>query len=307
MKLSVIVPAYNAAHCLRTCLDSLACQNLEDWEVIIVDDGSADETPQIIREYESRYPQLFRSITLENGGQGRARNIALASAKGEYIGFADSDDTVSPDMFPKMLKKAYAEQADLVICDFLRIDNFGEHYEPARMQNHPLAATGPVWNKLFRSSLIGDTRFSEGLWYEDFCFSAEMLIKSRKTVYIPEPLYRYICGHSSTMFNTNSRKNLDILRVFDELKEFLQQKGLEADLDFLAINHILLEAIKRVNAQDTPEKDEVIAQLRDYVRHQIPSLHSCSAFRSETRNRRIIMWMNYHGMEKFAGRILKIR
>ena len=99
MKVSIIVPVYNAEKYLEKCLDSLCCQSLDDYELILINDGSRDSSAQIMESYRGKYPDTVRTLTVENGGQGRARNIGISMAKGDYIGFADSDDWVCPDMF----------------------------------------------------------------------------------------------------------------------------------------------------------------------------------------------------------------
>ncbi len=94
MKLSIIVPVYNAEQYLHTCLDSLLAQNVRDSEIILVNDGSRDGSGRILEEYRVREPERLRVLTVENGGQGRARNLALDLAQGDFIGFTDSDDWV---------------------------------------------------------------------------------------------------------------------------------------------------------------------------------------------------------------------
>ena len=115
MKLSIIVPVYNVKAFLPACLDSLVSQTLEDYEIILVDDGSSDGSADIIKDYQQRYPQLISSIRVDNGGQGRARNFGIDMAKGEYLGFVDSDDWITEDMYEKLYNTAKAENADIVI------------------------------------------------------------------------------------------------------------------------------------------------------------------------------------------------
>ena len=305
MKLSVIVAAYNAEKTIGRCLDSLLCAVQEDYEIIVVNDGSKDGTGEIVKAHAAAHPEI-KLVETENGGQGRARNIALEKAEGEFIGFCDSDDFVLPDMFEKMLRAAEREKADIAICDFYRVCGEEKNYEKAALQNHPLSSAGAVWNKLFRREIIGDARFAEGLWYEDLLFSGKLLMKSRKTVFINEALYCYVFGHSSTMTNSNSQKNLDIIKVVEELRQYNSEMDLGADTDFLVINHVLLEAVKRVAVQNSPERDEVLSRLLAYVKDCIPKLSRCGAFRKESRNRRIIMGLLYGGHIELAMRILKI-
>ena len=98
MKLSVIVPVYNVENYLADCVDSILNQTMQDIEILLVDDGSKDASGRIADDYAARYPERIRCLHVANGGQGRARNFALPLAKGEYLGFVDSDDWIKPDM-----------------------------------------------------------------------------------------------------------------------------------------------------------------------------------------------------------------
>ena len=307
MKLSVIVPVYNVEKYLEECVDSLLNQTLSDLEIFLVDDGSTDRSGAIADRFAKEYPDRVHTLHLENGGQGRARNAALPMAQGDYIGFVDSDDWIERDMYEKMLDRAEKTGADVVVCDFL------EHYAdgreqtlPACFQDHPLSAAGSSCNKIFRRSLVGDLRFPEGLWYEDFYFSAVMLLRSKRTEFIPEPLYVYRRGQESTMHNNNARKNLDMLKIMELIEREIGEDARE-DFDFLVINHVVLDSISRLARQDAPDKAEVIRAFRRYAHEKIPHLTRCPSFRAETRNRRIIMFLNYHGLEQAAQLILRVK
>ncbi len=306
MKLSVIVPVYNTEQYLHRCADSLLRQQVDESEFLFVNDGSKDSSLGILKEYEKRFPDRVRVLDVPNGGQGRARNIALEQAEGKYIGFADSDDWVEDTMFSALLSLAEKEQADITVCDSWRVTEAGRTYEKACPQDHPLASAGSVWNKLFRRECVADLRFPEGVWYEDLAYTAKALMRSRKTVFLPKALYCYRSGNVSTMRNQNAKKNLDMLKVMDELIAFFGRER-QNDIDFLLLNHVLLESVKRVNLQQSPDKKEVIREMRRYVRHYIPHLSHCESFRSESRNRRIIMWLNYHGLEDVGQALLELK
>ena len=307
MKLSVIVPVYNVEKYLEECVDSLLNQTMKDLEIFLVDDGSTDRSGAIADRVAKENPDRVHTLHLENGGQGRARNAVLPMAQGDYIGFVDSDDWIERDMYEKMLDRAEKTGADVVVCDFL------EHYAdgreqtlPACFQDHPLSAAGSSCNKIFRRSLVGDLRFPEGLWYEDFYFSAVMLLRSKRTEFIPEPLYVYRRGQESTMHNNNARKNLDMLKIMELIEREIGEDARE-DFDFLVINHVVLDSISRLARQDAPDKAEVIRAFRRYAHEKIPHLTRCPSFRAETRNRRIIMFLNYHGLEQAAQLILRVK
>ena len=103
--ISVIIPVYNVAPWLKECLDSVLNQTFRDMEIIIVDDGSTDSSPEIIKEYAEKDNRII-AIRKENGGLGSARNVALKMAKGEYIAFVDSDDKIHPEVYTKLYEKA---------------------------------------------------------------------------------------------------------------------------------------------------------------------------------------------------------
>ncbi len=307
MRLSVIIPVYNAEKYLRECVDSVLDQTEKDLEIILVNDGSPDASGAIIAEYAARFPDKVTAISVENGGQGRARNIGIAAARGEFLSFIDSDDYIEPDMYALMLAAADENGVDVVVCDMeKRFDDGRREYVHAALQDVPLASAGSSSNKIFRRSTVGDIRFPEGLWYEDFAFSAKLLMLSRKTVFVEKPLYIYRCGQTSTMNNNNARKNLDILAIMRDIQGFAAAGGYRDGFEFLLINHVLLDSIKRLALQASPNKREVIAALRGYVRENIPKLSACASYRAEARNRRIIMWLNYHGMERLSIALLKL-
>ena len=308
MKLSVIVPIYNVEPFLPACLDSLLAQTLRDMEILLVDDGSSDASGAIADRYAAAHPERIRCLHVENGGQGRARNFALPLAEGEYLGFVDSDDWILPEMYERLCACADATGADVAVCDFLeRYDDGSERLAPAALQDHPLSFAGSCCNKVFRASLVRELRFPEGLWYEDFFFSAVMLMRSRRTEYIREPMYIYRRGQPSTMHNNNAAKNLDMLRIMDMLEKELDGPKAEQDFEFLLINHVLLDTISRLARQEDPDRKEIIRRFRAYVREKIPDLGRCASYRAERRNRRIIMRLNYMGLEDLGQRILRAK
>ena len=238
----------------------------------------------------------------------RARNRGIDIARGDYLGFVDSDDYVLPEMFETLCRTADAEGADIVDCE---IEAFYSDGRTERLRTwrdgKPIAAAGSACNKLFRRAFVGGTRFPEGLKYEDFGFSAKLLLRSEKTVHLPDALYRYRVGQPSTMHNANSRMNLDLLEVMEELREGMDPVKDRDDFEFLVLNHVLLDAIKRVAAQRGPERDACLRALRGYVQREIPRLESCAAYRSESRGRRTVMRLNYLGMHDLALKLLDLK
>jgi len=308
MKISVIIPVYNTQDYLSDCVDSILRQTLEDIEIILINDGSTDNSGKIIDGYVQKYPGKIRALTLVNGGQGRARNFGIDIAQGEFLSFIDSDDYLEANALELMYSAALENDADIVVCDMeKRFDDRRREYVKAALQNDPLASAGSSSNKIFRRSRVGEIRFPVGLWYEDFAFSAKLLLRSRKTVFVEKPLYIYRCGQSSTMNNNNARKNLDIIAIMEDIHTFAKGEEKLDGFEFLLINHVLLDSIKRLQLQSAPEKKAVIKKLRDYVKSYIPRLTECGSYQRESRNRRLIMLLNYYGLETLSIAILKIK
>ena len=308
MKISVIVPVYNTQDYLADCVDSILAQTLKDIEVILINDGSTDNSGRIIGDYVKKYPGIVRDLTVLNGGQGWARNFGIDMAKGEYLSFIDSDDYLEANALELMYSAALENDADIVVCDMeKRYDDGKREYVKAALQSDPLASAGSSSNKIFRRSSVGDIRFPVGLWYEDFAFSAKMLLRSKKTVFVEKPLYIYRCGQSSTMNNNNARKNLDVIKIMEEIHDFARRENKLDGFEFLLINHVLLDSIKRLQLQSSSEKKPVIKELREYVKKFIPKLTECESFRRESRNRRFIMALNYYGLEGLSIAILKLK
>ena len=117
-KVSVIVPVYNVEKYIDKCLESLVNQTLKDIEIIIVNDGSTDNSIKIVEEYKEKYKNKIIYLEKENGGLSDARNYGIQYAKGEYIAFLDSDDYVDRKMYEKLYNKAIENNSDIVECDF---------------------------------------------------------------------------------------------------------------------------------------------------------------------------------------------
>ena len=150
MKLSIIIPAYNAETTLQKCLNSVLEQSIGNYEVLVINDGSKDRTQEILDVYSQQYPDRFISRTVENGGQGRARNIGLELARGDWIGFVDSDDWIDADMFQKLLHTAENKDSDLVICDAMaHFPDGSTVQERTSRPGMPMASAGFANNKLF--------------------------------------------------------------------------------------------------------------------------------------------------------------
>lgn len=201
-KVSIIVPVYKAEKTLRRCVDSLLVQDLDDFEVILVDDGSPDRCGEICEEYAQR-DRRVKVIRQKNRGVAAARQAGLEAAQGEFTIHADPDDWVDQGMLSALFRKAKETEADMVICDYWlntyqgqqrvvqRLSSL-EHFEVIRDLFGSLM--GSTWNKLVRRECYEryGIRFPEGISYcEDLYVCVALLSNPLRVAYLPEAFYHY--------------------------------------------------------------------------------------------------------------------
>ena len=299
IKVSVIVPVYNVENYLVKCLDSLVHQTLKDIEIIVVNDGSPDNSQNIIDTYVKKYPKKIKAFSKKNGGQGSARNYGLKYAKGEYIAFVDSDDYVDLDMFFKMYNKAKEDNSDIVICGNKNISLDGKiiGIEKAQIYNNLdldiLFGKMAVWNKIYKKEILKGIEFRNKYWYEDLDYSIKVLLNNSKISFMDDALYNYLIRPGSTMNNSNIAKNLDILLAFDEILKYFKNKmndDIYAKLEFLAIYHIYIASTSRVLlAKDKlKNKKKIINKFREYMHNNFSNYQNNSYLHYMSTNKKII-------------------
>ncbi len=237
-KITVITPVYNAASYLDRCLESLMAQTFSDFEVILVDDGSADGSGALCDLWAERDTRV-RVIHQANAGQAAARNRALDIARGEYIAFVDSDDYVHPRFLETLLSNLLDAGADVSVCRYLRTPN---SREDADYVNRPILYGGPeyvrrgllgeipcgvwlLWDKLFRAECFREVRLPEGRINEDNATVYKILYECHHIVDTDAILYFYFENRDSTVLQTFRKKHLDWLLVPEEMIAFFSQKG----------------------------------------------------------------------------------
>ena len=230
-KVSIIVPVYNVEKYLAKCLDSLVNQTLEDVEIIVVDDGSRDNSKQIIDEFQTKYPDKIKSFVKENGGLSDARNFGLDRANGEYIGFVDSDDYVTAEMFEEMFSLAQKYDAEMVICNLQKVDENGKIVQKlTQVPNMPekidLAKNLSVFsdlgyfacNKLFRRDLFENKRFKKGVHFEDIQLVPQLLLSCKTLAQTQNYHYQYL-ERQDSITKTHTEKGLDLLNAVKDVEE----------------------------------------------------------------------------------------
>ncbi|MDQ0253157.1 glycosyltransferase EpsH [Evansella vedderi] len=268
-KISIVVPIYNVDEYLSRCLDSLLSQTIEDIEVITINDGSTDNSLEILEQYAKKDSRII-IIDKENGGVSSARNAGLKIAVGDYIGFVDPDDWVNQEMYRSMYDIAMKDKADIVMCSYIR--EFGSH---SKVKNFPLPkkvifqeedvrfkllrrlvgpikdevakpelldAWGTVWSKLYRRELIMDnqvtfTDLSEIGTNEDSLFNVEVIYYAKSFVFINEHYYHYWRANDASVTTGYKPALVDkYTNLYEKIEAFLEKKKLEPEF-YIALNN----------------------------------------------------------------------
>ncbi|KAA2216269.1 glycosyltransferase family 2 protein [Chryseobacterium sediminis] len=234
-KVSVIVPVYNVENYLTKCLDSLVKQSLSSIEILVVNDGSKDDSGKIIEEYAQRYPEKIKAFTKENGGLSDARNFGLDRAAGDYIGFVDSDDYVSETMFEEMLQLGEKHQAKMVICNIQKVDETGKVTQkltqlPNMSEKINLESNFSVFsdisyfacNKLFKKELFNQRRFKKGVHFEDIQLIPQLLLDCDAIAQTQNFHYQYL-ERTDSITKTHTEKGLDMLKAVADVEKVFNE------------------------------------------------------------------------------------
>ncbi len=261
IKVSIIIPVYNAENYLRVCLDSVCTQTLEGIEAIVVDDGSTDGSAGILEEYKTEHPELFHIYRVENQGTSHARNYGLSKASGEYILFADSDDLLSYNMCEMLYEKAVQDNDDVVLCRYYDMRErpltkrlyrtkskaYMVSYETdfnVHERKFQLTHISPFpWDKLFRRSLIEKYPFPQGIRFEDLAIMYPVLCEAQQVGVLTQHLYNYRRASEGSFLNTLSERTLDIIKALSQMVESLKANGhfseFYEEVEYICIRHIL--------------------------------------------------------------------
>lgn len=201
--ISIIVPVYKVESYLKKCIKSIVNQTYRNIEIILVDDGSPDDCGKICDEFSEQDSRIV-VIHKENGGLSDARNAGLDIAKGNYIGFVDSDDWIACDMYEKLLNAIHKYDAEIAICcikkirkDKTEVQDIERNIVYSKQKAlYELIVDKNVnsfaWNKLYKKELFQNLRFPKGRVFEDTLFMYQIFEKANRVVHINEPLYYYL-------------------------------------------------------------------------------------------------------------------
>ncbi len=280
-KVSVIVPVYNVEKYIEKCLNTLVNQTLQDIEIIVVNDGSTDNSEKIINEFLEKYPEKIVYLKKENGGLSDARNFGIPYAKGEYIAFVDSDDYVETFMYKEMYEIAKKENSDMVECDFIweypnksRIDT-GEIYNNKKEMAQKVRVV--AWNKLIKKSILDETKieFPKGYRYEDLEFTYKLIPYLDKVSFLKKPCVHYI-QRDNSISNTQNERTKEIFDILDHIIDYYKEKGIyeeyKTELEYTYTRIVLCSSLLRMcKVKDKEIKKKLLNLAWDNLNNRFPN------------------------------------
>ncbi|MDR0677834.1 MAG: glycosyltransferase [Holosporaceae bacterium] len=241
-KMSIIIAVYNVEEFLKQCLTSVLNQSLKEIEIICVNDGSQDNSLDILNEFAATDNRLI-VINQENKGQGAARNSAMKVARGEYIGFVDSDDWIDLDYFQKLYETAQKYNADIACCGIVReyssksrikLNIKEEKLYCSAIERYRIAEIPQksyIYNKIYKRSELENNEifFPEGVYFEDIYFSTRALYFLQTLVSVPKIVYHYRVNYQSTTRNMSDKKQRDQLAARKDFIHFSRKYHINCD------------------------------------------------------------------------------
>lgn len=275
-KISIIIPIYNQEKYLEKCLNSIEKQTYQNFEVLMIDDGSTDQSGKICQEFYQR-DKRFKYIKQKNAGVAAARNTGLREVAGDLIGFIDPDDWIDPIFYERLMELYKQYKADIVSCGRMEIfdenvptnmhivDNYNVMLcnteeaitllvENTRIKSH-------LWNRIYVSEVWEEIYFEEGRVYEDVCVLHQIFDKAKNLVFTDEPLYYYRQHSASIVGSKSLKKQIDFCYAFQCRFDFLTKKYPKTKKDIL--KNYKYEVIGLVNILIDSSWREVISNYKE--------------------------------------------
>lgn len=295
-KVSVIVPVYNMEKYLDKCLQSLVNQTLKDLEIIVINDGSTDNSQKIIDRYYKEYPDLIVPFKNKNQGISKTRNFGIDRSHGEFISFIDSDDYVEKNFLEELYDRAIKDNLDIVVCDyynFFESKNLIEIKKIVDFENTTIRdnlellfkINSSPWNKLYKRSLITrvNYRFPENIKYEDLGYIPILLLEAKKIGKVNMPLnYYLIRGHSET--TTVDKRVFDIFKILNILYDFFKKKNIvnSSEVEYLFIEKLTMYNLQQKLNKDAELKKQFIDDSFKYLNNFFPGWKNNKYFKKQS-------------------------
>lgn len=312
--ISVIIPIYNTGKLLNRMLQSIQKQSYKDLEIILINDGSTDESEQECKKAEIN-DERIRYFYQENAGVSSARNYGMKLAQGEYIAFLDSDDEIDTNYFEQLL--IACKNTDIAVCNLIVESNNKEELSRFEMNNQILTSTealnqlltrkginsGPC-AKLFRKKIIEDLYFPDLKVYEDILFVKDAFKKAKKVSVINSVAYHYYQNEGSAMHAGENTPSLDIINATQQLLNFEKEnKQLNPECIYITFSH-LYQYVQSLRGKYSEENRIFIKEARKIFCKNYKMLINCKFF---TKKEVIIYSLFILGWIYKGGRVRKVR
>ena len=289
MKVSVIIPVYNVEKYVKKCIESVLQQNLDEYEIIIVNDGSTDQSAKIIQDLYEKNKDIIKIITQKNKGLGGARNTGIENAKGEYLFFLDSDDYIPAGTLQRLYERVKVEDLDILIFNALMVDEKNNDLGICKgcknnsifsLSTYPnlLSELPGAWNKIYKRSLFleNNIRYPDRVWYEDIHTTLKLYPYCKRISSIDEVHYYYLQREDSIMKSNKCSKVIEMCDAIQDVVDYYKENNLydkyKNEIEYMAFLHEYMWSIRRVNLADW--KNPVQVKLRDHYEGLFPQYKS---------------------------------
>lgn len=278
--ISVIVPVYNVEKYLNKCIDSIISQTYENLEILIVNDGSTDNSGKICEEY-AKNDKRIKIIHQKNGGLSAARNTGIKNSTGEYIGFVDSDDWIDQEMYQTLYEILTAYDGDISACGITKVDNESEkiklrkpkvsqytqsEYLKKYFKINSQSCEYYACNKLYKRTLLTNTQYPIGLTSEDVLGTYKAILHAGKVVATTQNYYHYR-QNSQSITGSFSKKDFDLLTIWDKVIEYTKENAPQY-LDYAILNRkrINLTLLYRIATSGATKQSSHNATINDLLK-----------------------------------------
>ncbi len=289
VKVSFIIPCYNVEEYLPRCLDSLMNQTLKDIEAICINDGSPDNCLKILKDYQKKYGEKIVIIDKKNEGVWRGRKDGIKKARGEFIGFVDSDDYVTTDFAEKLYKATKKNDADIAVCGFDRIDlETGKVYsremcKPKHnniiIKNNPgllLELNGAPWNKIYKAELLKNMAELKNIppVLDDMMFLQLIYVNAHKITFISDSLNRYMVRKDSIINTIEPKVIPKTYAAMKEIRDIYASTKNQDYIDYIDANaflHLGISLMYRLYANKNADFSKLLKSNTNFLNQNFPN------------------------------------
>lgn len=318
IKVSVIVPVYNVEKYLAKCLDTVCNQTFSDYEVVIINDGSPDNSEKIINDYIKKYNNI-KYYKKKNGGLSDARNYGISKSNGKYLMFIDSDDYVSNDMVEKLYNKIEEEKADMALCNYILIkpdksEYKNYNYNPGTTNIYKnkkiLLNKQTACNKIYKKELFNDLLFDKGKYYEDLRIMIKLYSKCNRIAFIDDFCYYYVERNNSIMHDCDVEKNFEIVDAINSIMNYYKNEKIYdnffQEIEFIMIDNVIISNFVRIICSNNNYKFH-LGKYLSFIEDNFPNYKKNSYIKELAFKRKLVFFLNSRKLYFITRLLFKLR